>query len=144
VSMKCNATIVATILFFTLSASGVQGQSSRIDSVRNELHGAWRMNADTNMYLVFTSDSVIHHMFRTSGTGRSKYLVTDTSCDPKLPAVSKTIFILETYRYYQYKEPREGKLCSEIVSLKNGALVLKRDKVEENYTKLKSIPQPHK
>jgi len=132
------------ILILLLVASLQLGaQTTHLDSVKSELQGAWRMNADTNMYLVFTADSVVHHMFRTSGTGRSKYEVTPAGCEPNLPPPGRTLYIVETYRYYQYKEPREGRLCSEIVRLKNGTLILRRDKITETYTKLKAIPAPH-
>jgi hypothetical protein len=102
------------------------------------------MREDTNVVLIFTGDSMIHRMMRTSGMGRVKFVVTNRNCDTTRNIKEKALYLQEIYRYYQYKTPMEGKLCNKIIYLQNNVLMLKRDGIFETYTKLKAIPPPRK
>lgn len=141
--MKRIPTTYLILLPLSILALRAGAQTSRIDSVRNEIQGAWRMNADTNMVLVFYADSMVHRMIRTSGVGRARYTITDKNCDTARFIKENALYLLETYRYYRQKIPLIGELCSKIVHLENGVLILKRDKIYETYTKLRAIPPPH-
>jgi hypothetical protein len=118
----------------------LSAQVPQIDSVRGILQGAWRMNADTNVVLIFVGDSMIQRMMRTSGTGRVKFKVTNKNCDTTKFVKENAVYLEETYRYYQYKTAYDGKICNKIVYLQGKLLVLKRDGIMETYTKLKYVP----
>ena len=135
------------LIFFILPSFNISAQTTAseskvppIDSVKIYLQGAWRMNADTNVVLVFAGDSMFHRMMRTSGLGRVRFAITNKNCDTTRFEREKAIYLEETYRYYQYKTAYDGKLCNKIVYLKGNTLILKRDGILESYTKLKFVP----
>ncbi|MGP8216743.1 MAG: hypothetical protein ACLQQ4_14355 [Bacteroidia bacterium] len=128
--------ISVSLLTFTFSLNA-NGQVSKADSIKIALQGAWRMNADTNVVLVFRDDSMTHKMMRTSGMGRSRYRVTDKSCDTTRAVKGNILYLEETYRYYRNTRALEGKMCSKIISIDDGVLILERDGILETYTKLK-------
>jgi hypothetical protein len=122
------------------AAFKASAQTTRIDSVKTELQGAWRMTADTNVVLIFTGDSMVYHMVRSWGKGKVRFRITDKNCDTTRHVKENALYLVETYRYYQHKTPADGKVCNKIVYLKSGTLILKREGLFETYTKLHSVP----
>lgn len=129
----------ACLLFICLTFQA-RAQSTHADSVKAELQGAWRMDDDTNVVLIFYGDSMIHRMMRTSGSGRVRFKVSDKSCDTTRYNKKNGWYLEETFRYYRNNIPLEDKLCNKIAYLKNGILILKRNDIYEDYTKMRSIP----
>jgi hypothetical protein len=117
-----------------------RAQTTYADSLKAELQGIWRMDDDTNVVLVFYGDSMMHRMVRTSGSGRVRFRVTDKSCDSTRYKKKNSWYLEETFRYYKNKMPLEDKLCNKIIYLKNDMLILKRNDIFEDYTRLRNIP----
>ncbi|HXP49803.1 MAG TPA: hypothetical protein VN922_07615 [Bacteroidia bacterium] len=113
------------------------GQALNADSVKMELQGAWRMNADSNMVLVFTGDSMTHHMMRSWGMGKARFTLSNRNCDTTRFIKKDALYLLETYRYYHAKQAMNGEMCNKIVYFKSGVMILKRDGLFETYTKIK-------
>ncbi|HWY97883.1 MAG TPA: hypothetical protein VNY36_02250 [Bacteroidia bacterium] len=128
---------IATLVFYFITSIAI-GQTLNPDSAKIELQGNWRMNADTNVMLMFHGDTMTHKMIRSSNYGKAFYRVTDKNCDTTRFVKEKALYLQEVYRYYHYKTPLNGKICNKIVFLKNGTLILKRDGLFESYTKVKS------
>jgi len=130
------SSIALLFSLFTFSFSLTKAQALNIDSVRTALQGQWRMNADTNVVLVFTGDSMTHRMVRSWGHGKSHFAVTDRNCDTTRFVKKDALYIVETYRYFHGTQPMDGELCNKIIFFKNNSLILKRDGLFESYTRV--------
>jgi hypothetical protein len=131
-------------LFFICLTFQTRAQTTYADTLKAELQGAWRMDDDTNVVLVFYGDSMMHRMVRTSGSGRVRFRVTDKSCDSTRYKKKNSWYLEETFRYYKNKMPLEDKLCNKIIYLKNDMLILKRNDIFEDYTRVRNIPYQKK
>jgi hypothetical protein len=128
--------LIALSMLFLFNACAIKAQALNIDSVRTALQGQWRMNADTNVVLVFTGDSMTHRMVRSWGHGKSHFAVTNHNCDTTRFVKKDALYIVETYRYYHGTQPMDGELCNKIIFFKNNSLILKRDGLFESYTRV--------
>jgi len=126
------------------TVEAAHAQTTYADSLKAELQGIWRMDDDTNVVLVFYGDSMMHRMVRTSGSGRVRFRVTDKSCDSTRYKKKNSWYLEETFRYYKNKMPLEDRLCNKIIYLKNDMLILKRNDLFEDYTRLRNIPAQKK
>jgi hypothetical protein len=133
-SSKC---LFAFIFLWCFIIPSCFGQALNADSVKMELQGAWRMNADSNMVLVFTGDSMTHRMMRSWGMGKARFTLSNRNCDTTRFIKKDALYLLETYRYYHAKQAMNGEMCNKIVYFKSGVMILKRDGLFETYTKIK-------
>jgi hypothetical protein len=127
---------VAFVLFGLCATHTCLAQALNPDSVKMALQGSWRMNADSNMVLVFTGDSMTHHMMRTWGMGKARFTLSNRNCDTTRFIKKDALYLVETYRYYHAKKAVDGEMCNKIVYFKSGVMILKRDGLFETYTKI--------
>jgi hypothetical protein len=112
------------------------GQAHTLATEHKLLQGAWRMQSDTGVTMIFTADSVFLKLSGKLIVGyEASYTLSNNSCDSIATGNQQKISIHELYSFAHSRRPHKMVTCSEITELTTDKLVIKDRKILVVYNK---------